>query len=283
MIKHGRVGLLLAACFLGVIALSVHAVVNVGGLFAAAGSARGQGMGDAFAALADDEGAAFHNPAALGWIDTVGITTTYVAGFGGVSLGSVGIVLPYIGVSILFLNSGTIAANDGAFYYASQGVAASAGIPIGPVGLGVRWRFYRCSSPFTGTGWTIDPTLLVRTDVLRASAMWENAFSVPVTYDRGSEQAWDPSLRISVALLLAPTDDVLWNACFEVDGLFSAVPSLSAGVEAWVGGIGARAGYDEGALTYGLSARFDTLQIDWAYTMKDDLGDAHRISLALRF
>jgi len=283
MIRHRRIGLLLTVWLVAAIGVSGQAVVNVGGLFSAAGSARGAGMGNAFSALADDEGAAFHNPAALGWLETAGISTTYLAGFGGVNLGSIGIVLPYVAVSVQFLNSGTIPGDEGAFYYASQGVIASAGLPIGPIGIGVRWRFFRCSSPFAGTGWTLDPTLLVRTDILRASVMWENALSVPVTYDSRTEDAWDPSLRLSVSLLLAPTDDVQWNACFEMDGLFSSDPSLSAGVEAWVGGIGARAGYNEGALTYGLSARFDTLQIDWAYTMRDDLGDTHRIGLALRF
>jgi len=240
-------------------------------------------MGSAYSALADDESAAFHSPAALGWIGTIGVTSTYLAGFGGVNLGSVGIVLPYVGVSVLFLNSGSIATDSSSFYYASQGVVASVGIPIGPIGLGGRWRFFRCSSPFEGSGWTLDPMILVRTDILRASAMWENAFSVPVVYDHRTEEAWNPSLRISVALLLAPTDDVQWNACFEVDGLFAATPSLSTGIEAWVGGIGARAGYDEGAFTYGLSAKFDALQLDWAYTMRDDLGDTHRLSLTLRF
>ena len=93
----------------------------------------------------------------------------------------------------------------------------------------------------------------------------------------------DVARRLGAAVTLAPADDVVWSAAFEAAGLFSALPRLSAGMEAWIGGLGARAGFDGRGPTFGLSVRFSNLQFDWAYAMRDDLGDSHRVSFTYRF
>jgi len=256
---------------------------GVGAIFSLGSSGRGLGMGGAFMALVDDEGAVLYNPAALSRYEGIGITSLLASGFGGIVHGVVGFAMPYFGANAFLLDSGAIPTDAGSFRYASQGVVASLGVPIGPVALGVRGRLLRISAPTDGKGWTVDPSILVALDSIRVGLMFEGALSEPVVYESGAEEEWERSLRLGAAIALSPTPDVLWSTSFEAVGLFSASPYLTAGLEAWIGGLGARVGFDGRGPTFGLSVRFASLQFDWAYAMRSDLGDSHRVSFTLRF
>jgi len=271
------------ALILALSGFSTTAAENVGGLFAIGSSARGQGLGGAYCALVDDESAALYNPAALGWYNGIGLSSIFARQFGGVAYGSVGFAASYVGLDLFFLDSGPITIEDGTFNYSSQGLVAAVGVPLGSAGFGIRWRYLHISSPFSGSGWAIDPALLIVTDTVRVALLYEGAVSVPVGYSTGGSDPWDSSIRIGLALTLSPAPDVRWNATFEASGLFSSAAALSGGIEAWIGGLGARVGYDGAGPTFGLSIRFDALQIDWAYAARTDLGDSHRVSLSLRF
>lgn len=264
-------------------AASVFGHQGVGSLFDLGSSARGLGLGGAFTALVDDEGAVLHNPAGLGWRTNIGISSLYVSQFGGIDYGSIGVALPYAGLNVALLDSGLIPTTGGVTRYASQGVVASSGIALGPIGLGARWRLLRVSAPEAGAGWSIDPAVQLVTNVVRAGAIFEGALSRAMTYAGGSQEAWPQSLRLGVSVTLSPVSDVSWSAAFEAVGLFTGLPGLAAGLEAWIGGMGARAGYDGEGLTYGLSVAFPGLQFDWAYASRADLGESHRVSLSIRF
>ena len=246
-------------------------------------SARGLGLGGAFSALVDDETAVIHNPAALGQLTSVGLSSLYVRQFGGISYGSISVAMPWIGLNMALLDSGLIPSLQGAFRYTSQAVAISGGVPIGPVSLGLRWRYLHVSSPTSGSGWAIDPALLIDAGSVRVAALFESAFSVPMSYDSGTDESFDPSLRLGIAATLSPAPDVWWNAAFEASGLFAAKAQFAAGLEAWIGGVGARVGYDGVGPTFGLTIRFNGFQFDWAYAMRSDLGGSHRASLTYRF
>ncbi|MBE0636471.1 hypothetical protein IH601_10790 [Candidatus Bipolaricaulota bacterium] len=253
-----------------------------GDAFGLGASARGLGLGGAFSALVDDETAALHNPAALGNLTSTGISSMVARQFGGTTVGSVSLAMPWIGINVSFLDSGLISSPQGAFRYATQAIAVSGGIPIGLVGIGCRWRYVNVSSPSSGSGWTIDPALLIDAGSLRVAALFESAFSSPMLYVSGVEEAFEPSLRLGIAATLSPSPDVWWNASFEASGLFSSKASYSAGLEAWIGGLGARVGYDGTGPTFGLTIRITGVQLDWAYAMRSDLGNSHRVSLTFR-
>ena len=238
---------------------------------------------DAFTALVDDETAVIHNPAALGQFTSVGLSSLYVRQFGGISYGSVSIAMPWFGLNMSLVDSGLIPSTQGAIRYTSQTIALSGGVPIGPVGIGLRWRYLHISSPSSGRGWTIDPAFLVDTGSVRIAAMLESAFSAPVSYESGASESFNPSLRLGVAATLSPSPDVWWNAAFEAAGLLTSQVGFAAGLEAWIGSIGARVGYDGFGPTFGLTLRFKNLQLDWAYAMRSDLGGSHRASLTFRF
>ena len=254
-----------------------------GSAFELGASARGLGLGGAFTALVDDETATIHNPAALGRLTSVGLSSMYVSQFDGISYGSISVAMPWVGLNIALLDSGLIPSLQGAFRYTTQAVTISGGIPIGPVSLGIRWRYLHVSSPTSGNGWAIDPALLIDAGSVRVAALFESAFSVPMSYDSGTDESFDPSLRFGIAATLSPAPDVWWNAAFEASGLFAAQAQFAAGLEAWIGGVGARVGYDGVGPTFGLTIRFNGLQIDWAYALRSDLGGSHRASLTYRF
>jgi len=281
--KMGMRDLIIGWIVVGVIAVGAAAYDGAGTIFSLGSSGRSLGMGGAFMALADDEGCVLSSPAGLGWVKKIGITSLLASGFGGISHGMVGVAMPYFGVHAILLDSGTIPMDHGAFHHASQGFVASLGVPIGPIAFGVRGRLLRVSSPIEGSGWAIDPAILVATESIRVGVVFEGAMSGPVAYTSGSNEAWDRSIRLGAAVLLEPSTDVLWSMAFEAVGLFSMMPRLTAGLEAWIGGLGARAGFDGYGPTFGLSVRFASLQFDWAYAMRSDLGDSHRVSFTFRF
>lgn len=254
-----------------------------GSAFDLGASARGLGLGGAFTALVDDETAVIHNPAALGQFESVGISSLYVRQFGGVTYGSVSVAMPWIGLNMALVDSGLIPSLQGAFRYSSQTLAIAGGIPIGPVAIGVRWRYLNVSSPNSGSGWTIDPALLIDAGSIRVAAVFESIYSAPVHYESGASESFDPSVRLGIAATLSPSPDVWWNAAFEAAGLFGAQAAFAAGLEAWIGGMGARVGYDGYGPTFGLTIRLHGLQFDWAYAMRSDLGGSHRASLTFRF
>jgi len=256
---------------------------NVAGMFALGTSARALGLGGAFCAIADDEGAVFHNPAGLGYVDGLGLSSMFIQQFGGVAYGTATVALPYVGVAAAFLDSGPIPTSTGLTRYASQAITASLGVPIGPLGLGARWRFFRVSSPTSGHGWAIDPALLILAEGVRIGLLYEALASSPVEYASGPDEAFERSLTLGAALALDPMEDVRWNVAFQASRLFSASAGLAVGLEAWIGSVGARVGFDGWGATFGLSVRFTAMEIDWAYSGRSDLGDSHRVSLSLRF
>jgi len=256
---------------------------DVAALFQLGQGARPLGMAGAFLALADDENAAFYNPAGLGWLDSIGATSFFSHQFGVVSYGALCLSFPYFGVSWLQLDSGWIASGESGFRYVSQAGVVSSGFSIGPLGLGVRGKLYLVSEPYTAFGWAVDPALLVVTDVVRVGLLIENSVASPIDFGAGHTEDWEKAARLGAALTLRPSEGVRWNTVFEASGLFSADPRLAVGLETWVGGLAARVGIADVGTTLGLTVRFANFQVDWAYAVHSGLADSQRVSLTFRF
>ncbi len=277
-------GVVISLLIISVCALAVFAgnYANVAGIFELATSARASGMGGAFVAIADDENAIFYNPAGLGWIDNISVSSLLARQFETVNYGCVQFALPYFGAAFLYLDSGLIEIEEAAFRYASGAGIVSTGFHIGPVGLGGRIKVYRASSPGQASGWAFDPAMLVVTDVVRVGVLVENAYSKPIVFSSHTEE-WTTRTRIGVSIALSPVKNVVLNASVEGAGLFSASPLLSSGFEVYVDGLGARAGYDGAGATFGLSVCFSSFEIDWAYITRRTFPDTHRVSLSFCF
>jgi len=256
---------------------------NVGALFELGPGARPLGMGGAFLAIADDANAAFYNPAGLGWQTGITVSSLFARQFNALNYAALGLTVPYLGITGLALDSGTIGTGETAFHYASEAGVLSFGVPIGPVGLGARLKLYRVSAPYTATGLALDPAVLLVLGPVRVGALYENAYSRGVTFADGHTEAWEGSLALGIGLVLTPHDGVEWSASVEGTGLLGIDPQILAGLEARIGALSARLGYDGTGLTCGLSVHFANFAVDWAYAARSILADSHRVSLTYRF
>ena len=256
---------------------------HVAALFDLGFGARPLGMGGAFVALADDEGAAFYNPAGLGWSRSIGVSSYFTRPAGEITYGGLAVTVPWFGVTVMQLDSGPIESGEETFRYVTQAGLVSGGLALGPIGLGVRLKLYRVSEPSAGRGVALDPAFLLVAGPVRVGGVLENALSRPIAFDTGRTEAWERRARIGVAVSLRLDERLVCNAAIDVEGLLSPAPDIAGGVETWIGGLAGRVGYDGTGATAGLSLRFENFQMDWAMAMRPDLGDAHRVSLAFRF
>jgi hypothetical protein len=256
---------------------------GVGSLFQLGVSARSLGVGGATAAFSDGAAASTLNPAALGWVRQMGLASLYVDQFGGVTYGALAFSAPYIGLAVMFADSGWIASDESGFRFTAQGLVGAVGIPLGPVSAGGRWRFLRTATPFAGHGWALDTALLLDLGALQIGAVWDAVASSPMTYDGGKAEAWDSDLRVGAALTLSPFEAVAWTVTADVAGILHAPFRVVGGLEAWVGALAARLGWDGQGPTFGLSVRVSGIEVDWSCAARSDLGTSHRVSLEVLF
>jgi hypothetical protein len=265
------------------LALAASAADGVGALFRLGVSARSLGVGGAMAAFSDDAAAATLNPAALGWVRQIGLASLYVSQFGGVSYGALAFSAPYVGLAAAFVDSGWISSDPSGFRFTGQGLVGAVGVPVGPVAAGVRWRFLRNATPFAGHGWALDAALLLDLGAVQFGAVWDAAASSPMTYDEGEPEAWNSDLRVGAALTLSPFEGVTWTVTADVSGILGAPLLVVGGVEAWVGVMAGRLGWDGQGPTFGLSVRVSGIEVDWSCAARSDLGTSHRVSLEVLF
>ncbi len=256
---------------------------GVGALFRLGVSARSLGLGGASAALDDRAAAATLNPASLGWGEGIEVASLYANLFGGVHYGAVSFSAPYVGLAGAFVDSGWIPSGESGVRFTSQSLVGAAGVPVGPVSAGARWRLLRVGSPFSGHGWALDAGLLLDLGMVRVGGVWDAVASSPMTYDTGKSEAWEPDLRLGAAVTLSPLDDVVWTATADVDGILNAPLRVHGGTEAWVGVLAVRVGWDGEGPTFGLSLRVSGAEVDWSCAARSDLGMSHRVSLKILF
>ncbi len=256
---------------------------NSAAIFELGSSGRALGMGGAFLALADDESAAFYNPAGLGFLHGIGLSSLYARQFNTLNYAAIGFTVPYFGVTVLQLDSGWIETAEAGFRYTSRAGILSAGFSIGPIGLGGRFKLYRVAMPYSASGWAFDPALLIVTDIVRIGLLLENGYAQAIEFLDGHTEAWERRVRLGIAVTIIPSEGVHLNAVVEGVGLFSTHPQLYAGLEAEIGALAARLGYDGAGATFGLSVRFARFQVDLAYATQEILPDSYRLSLTYRF
>jgi len=259
------------------------AVGDVGALFELGTSARSLGVGGARVAFSDDVAAVSLNPAALAWVRELGVASLYVEQFGGVGYGSLELSAPYMGLGASFLDSGWVESGVVKFRYASQSFSCAAAVPIGPVAIGTRWRFLRVGSPYEAHGWAFDAATLVRIGDVRVGAILDSAVSSPVVYQGGETEPWRRDIALGASWMTEPFADVRWTLATDVRGVLTGAWRLVGGMEAWVGPLAARVGWDGDGPTFGLSVRISGVEVDWSCAARSDLGTSHRVSVEVLF
>ena len=105
-----------------------------------------------------------------------------------------------------------------------------------------------------------------------------------LTWDSGRQDAVTPFLKVGLSdKYMNQRFDIAADLDVPLAGEGSMTPHL--GAELWlVEGLGARAGLNRKDFTAGATWRYEFYQFDYAYVMSaQQLGDAHQVSLILRF
>ncbi len=260
-------------------------------------------MGGAFVGMAEDENAVYYNPAGLAFRDSTGISSLVSTQFAGINYSTLSLAGPYYGLNMKLLDSGSIeqpnsyGGGTGEYfrYVSGAGLGAVAFPVTDSVALGTRVKYYRMQlfdlSGFNGSGWALEPGLLVKRRNYRLGVVLKNALNWDITYSSGHKESLKRSLQLGVAITMPIEEDVKVN----IDGdlgirALSWSPELNMdfsprlGGELWVGSLAVRAGINDHASTVGTSLGLRGWKIDWAYAVYHaNVPDIQRLSLTYRF
>jgi hypothetical protein len=282
-----------SAVLITLLGLAVHAQPEERAplLFELESSARAAGLGGTFVALADDESAAYYNPAGLAFLSQRGVLALYSQLFEVVEYLALGGALPGVGFQLLRLDTHTMpVANvfgnpteQNADYVSQAGIAAAALALGSRIALGGRLKAYQTSSgDWNGIGWAGDLAVLIRSAPFRFGAVFEHLLQQPITYTSGLTQSWPADLRVGAAFTSEYAGRLTWTLTLDVAHLWTQA-QLRAGAEVWVQGLGLRLGYNGISLTAGASAHFRALRLDWAYALHPQLPASYLMTLTYRF
>ncbi len=276
---------------------------NSGALMDLGQGARPMGMGGAFIGLADDENAVHYNPAALGFLESFGVTSLWSPQFGLLDYGSVGLARKYVGLSTSALYSGSInvpnefgAETDSSFSYLSGHGVFGFGLPVlSQLSLGGKAKYYyshlTLDSTDDGYGWSVEPAVIVKGGNFGLGIMVENAFTGGLVYGSNHREILEKRLRTGIAFSSRIDERMKLNVLADLEAPFDSVTEARyelmtphLGVELWVQNIGVRAGYNGRALTVGTSLEITDLRLDWALSAyRSGITETHRVSLVYRF
>jgi len=286
-------------CFLCLLLILVAVCTSTGGqnytsvaaLFEIGVGARPAGLGNAFVGLADDETAAFHNPAGLAFADRMAINSYFSWQFSSFTALSVCLGAPYFGVTILQLDSGRIEAVDedgipiGEFHYVSRGGVFSAGFaPLEFLALGAKIKLFQSSSYSTnGLGGSLSPGLLFQMSGFRFGVSFENLVATPVYFSDGHIEPWPPDVRIGGAFSIAS-----FSGSLEVENIIprrgvTGLPHAHVGLEASFVPVAFRLGFDQNMLTLGMSINWNLVRLDYTTAIHLQLPMTHRLALTVFF
>lgn len=244
-------------------------------LFEMGTSARAIALGGAFAAIADDEGAIFYNPAGLAWLSKTTIAVFYQRAFDVVHHIALAGAGRGWGVQVLQIDTGPLEstnefgnpAGEQAHYASYAGLVGGA-VGLGNFALGLRGKLSRDESE---TQWGIDAGALAQLGAVRVGLVAENLL--------GSAAI---SLKLGTAFVMTLSPRMLLTISAEFWNLLSR-PEMHLGLEASINGVQIRAGYDGVAVITGAGARWNSLRLDWAYRMHPQLPASTIVTVAYLF
>jgi len=279
---------------------------------------RALGMGGAYVAVADDETTAFANPAGLSLLRAMAFEFNAESRFSRATYGGLTFAGRNFGGGALFLNVSDVVGRDanrnttGLFDYTSLAGYFSAGAtlqdlsltflrtpPLDNVALGLRTQFYRVNfQPPTGSalGLTMSPSFLFTLPLgdgngplhyVRLGAIVENLLPIGITYGSGHNEPWRIGGRfgVSVGVLgnITLATEVEANGIFHLGGEFRFTelntPEIS-GLAVRAGVIVLRGGP---MMTFGVGAKINTFEVNYAFTAHPELPGSHRLSFTARF
>jgi len=251
--------------------------------------ARAAAMGGAFTALANDATALYWNPAGLAQLNETELSATYNSWFQGVSQGYFSMATPAFGgtfaLGINYVDMGRLegrnSEGEATGNFSASDIHTSCGIAFGEKFMfGFSGGVLRdtidesTETAFLATGGILfKPTEQVALGIVYQNVGQKLGESpLPATLRGG--------LALEIGNITLALDMVSPN---DNDTYFCGGVEVSLGSLLVVRG-GYTTGQDEGeGYSAGIGFRSSTLGVDYAYVPYGDLGDTHRISLAMRW
>lgn len=244
--------------------------ISTASIFELGVSARVAGLGGAFIALADDEAAAFYNPAGLPALSETRFSSQFTRPFGAFSYGTLGAAQPGWGGYFLLLDSDTLEERDlygnptGTFRYTSMGLVLGFGHQLsGGLSFGLQVKAYGLAFPTQGFGLSFSPCLLFQGGARTYGVVWRNLLNWPIRYADGHTEPWISDVAVGIAWKLGRetyaidfTENLITRgdiSCvrlgFESRRFFPLI---------------LRAGMNREGTSFGFSVYWNTLRIDFA-------------------
>ena len=261
--------------------------------------ARPLALGNAFVAVADGIDSLLQNPAGLGSVDGIGISSSYETRWETFEFGHISAVSRGLGFSISYFDFGAIPETDregnplGFFSYQDVALLLGATVArgsarlVGDWGVGFAVKFVRMGEQrltSSGRGGALDMGFLVSRD--QASLPWllshfgfgvrlENIVSTGVSWgQQGSWESWPfnasigASLELANILLIAFESDITKGLRMGIECVPIPQLALSAGVR------------HEGTLMWslGMGLRLPRFSLDYAVVLHRHLSAEHRLT-----
>ncbi len=252
-------------------------------------SARVAGLGGAFIALADDEAAAFYNPAGLPALSETRLSSQFTRPFGAFSYGTLGAAQPGWGGYFLLLDSDTLEERDlygnptGTFRYISMGLVLGFGYELsGGLSFGLQVKAYGLAFPTQGFGLSFSPCLLFQSGARTYGIVWRNLLNWPIQYADGHTEPWISDVAVGIAWKLGRETyaiDFTENLITRGD-----ISCVRMGVESTrYYPLILRAGINREGVAFGFSVHWGGLRLDSAYLLHYALPDTYLLSISYRW
>ena len=249
-------------------------------------SARVAGLGGAFIALADDEAAAFYNPAGLPQLSELKLSSHFTRPFGAFSYGTVGTAGSGWGGYFLLLDSDTLEERDlygnptDTFRYTSFGLVLGIGHGMSRgFSLGLQAKAYGLAFPTQGFGFSLSPCLMFRESARTYGIVWRNLLNRPIQYADGHTEPWITDIAVGIAWKFGDETyliDFTENLITRGD-----ISCVRMGCESRrFYPLVLRAGTNREGSSFGFSVYWSDLRIDFAYLLHYALPDTYVISLS---
>ncbi|MFH0948644.1 MAG: hypothetical protein V1833_06595 [Elusimicrobiota bacterium] len=251
-------------------------------------NARPVGMGNAFTAVSDDLNSIYYNPAGVGKVNKQQIIFSYrdFYSLGLVTQNYVATSIPgrLVNTAISIHRIGTTDAVEFNYIEDTYIVTVAGRLTfLKNLFCGANFKFYHVLSESNASGWGLDTGLLYELfpKKFNLGLVLQNLNSPKIIWDTGAKDKLDINFRPGICISPVKNIKVAFD-CEKSD-------KLNSGIELWLlrRMIGIRAGIGnltskENTSGYGLSFRFNSLQLDYALSKHYALDWTHFFTLLVR-
>jgi len=280
--------------------LGVEYNAGVESIFSYGAGARAMGMGGAFVAIADDASAVYYNPAGISQLERAQFSGLHVTLWEGVNYDVINFVIPTLdygsfGVGVMRIGVGEIMRRDqynikrGEFDYHQEQYLLSYSLHITEnMSVGLTGKLSSQSlDNYNASGFAGDIGALFRipghpqlTLGLNIQELFASGMKLK---SRNENDPTNLKVGLGYEILFGGLDNRIRFAV-DVDKTERKDPITHFGAEAdWGGNLFVRSGVEPSGVSFGGGVAVGFIGVDYAFINSEEMGDAHRFSLSMKF